>query len=222
MNSENRGSGLKALPLALAWLMLASLGYAQSGSLQGNATSEAAVTKPAAPEVTAKLDPSDAPPAAVLSSSTGSATVQSLPAQLCVANMESVHTGPVTTTGRDLLIKFLAKEKDKPLAQAVPINAADSEQAIKEAKSKNCAYLLTTKQTESHIENSFMTGVFGDTPSPTFYVTMVYKLTKLSDGSELAGGNVKAADHASEPGAIGTTMHKIADKVTQTTKKAGV
>ena len=222
MNYENLESGLKALTLALALLILTSFGYAQSGSVQDNATSGPTAMKPAAVEVSANLNPSDAPPAAVLPSGAGIATAQPSSAQLCVANMESIHTGPGTATGRDLLMKFLAKEKDKSVAQPVPINSFDPEQALKEAKSKNCAYLLTTKQTESHIENSYMTGAFGETSSPTFYVTMVYKLTKVSDGSELASGNVKAADHASEPAAIGTTMHKIADKVTQTTKKAGV
>ena len=64
-------------------------------------------------------------------------------------------------------------------------------------------------------------GTFGQTSMPTFYVTTAYQLTKVSDGSEMASGNFKASDRGSEQNAIGFTMHKIADKVTQAIKKAG-
>ena len=64
-------------------------------------------------------------------------------------------------------------------------------------------------------------GTFGHTSMPTYYVTTTYKLTKVSDGSEVASGNFKASDRGSEQNAIGFTLHKIADKVTEAIKKAG-
>lgn len=149
------------------------------------------------------------------------ATAQSSPAQLCVANMQSVNAGS-STTGRDLLMKFLGKEKGN-VAQEIPIDAADPEQALQQAKSKNCDYLVTTNQTESHQENSQMQamGTFSQTTMPTYYITAAYKLTKVSDGAEVASGNLKASDRGSEQNAIGFAMHKIADKVTEAIKKAG-
>jgi len=57
--------------------------------------------------------------------------------------------------------------------------------------------------------------------TPTFYVTTTYKLTKVSDGSEVISGNAKASDRGSEQNAIGYTLHKIADRVTEAIKKAG-
>lgn len=149
------------------------------------------------------------------------ANAQSSPAQLCVANVQSV-TGSTSTVGHDSLMKFLSKEKDKSVAQDVAIDAFVPEQALQVAKDKNCDYLVTTHQIESHEENSLMSGAaFGATMTPTFYVTTSYRLTKVSDGSEMASGNFKASDHGSELDAIGATMHKVADKVTQAIKKAG-
>jgi len=142
------------------------------------------------------------------------------PVQLCVANMQSVNAG-TGTAGRDQLMKFLAKEKDKSVAQDVPIEASTPELALQEAKKDNCDYVVTTNQTESHQENSLMTGPFGQTSMPTYYVTTAYKLTKVSDGSEVSSGSLKASDRGSEQNAISFTMHKIADKVTQDIKKAG-
>ena len=148
------------------------------------------------------------------------ATAQSSPAQLCVANMQN-HGEPETgTMGRDSLMKFLSKEKDKSVAQDVPINASLPAEAMQEAKNKNCDYLVLTNQTESHQENGVMTGAFSTTSMPTFYVTTDYKLTRVGDGSEVASGNFKASDRGSEQNAIGFTMHKIADKVTEAIKKA--
>jgi len=146
---------------------------------------------------------------------------QTAPAQLCVANMQ-FHGAPDSNSfGRDALLKFLAKEKDKAIVQSVAIDASDPEQALQSAKTKNCDYLVTTDQTEGHQQNSVMTGTFGNTSLPTYYVTTVYKLTKVSDGSEVMGGNFKAADQSSEQNAVGFAMHKVADKVTEAIKKAG-
>ena len=151
-----------------------------------------------------------------------SAMAQSSSTQLCVANMQSVNAGP-NPAGRDALMKFLSKEKDKSVAEDVPLDASEPGQALQQAKSRNCDYLITTNQTESHQENSIMntSGPFGQTSTPTFYVTTAYKLIRVSDGSEVTGGTVKAGDHDSEQAAVSITMHKIADKVTQAIKKAG-
>lgn len=147
------------------------------------------------------------------------ATAQSSPVQLCVANMQ--NHGEPGTMGRDWLMKFLSKEKDKSVAKDVAINASAPAEAMQEAKSKNCDYLVLTNQTESHQENGVMTGAFSTTSMPTFYVTTGYKLTKVGDGAEVASGNFKASDRGSEQNAIGFTMHKVADKVTDAIKKAG-
>ena len=44
--------------------------------------------------------------------------------------------GSSGTAGRDLLMKFLGKEKDKSVATAVPIDASDPEPAMTAAKSR--------------------------------------------------------------------------------------
>ena len=147
----------------------------------------------------------------------GIATAQSAPL-LCVANMESGPGGG--TTGQDLLLKFFDKGKNKSVTQQLPIKASEPAPALEEAKGAHCEYLVTTKQTESHQENSLMTGSFGNTSTPTFFVATAYKLTKVSDGSDVVSGTVKASDHGSEQDAVGITMHKIADKVIDTIKKA--
>lgn len=152
---------------------------------------------------------------------TYAATAQSSPAQLCVANTQMAGKSGAGTDGRDALIKWLGKEKDKSVAQDVALDAAEPEQALQQAKSKNCDYLVLTNQTEMHQENSLMTGAFSTTSMPTFYVTTAYKLVKVSDGSEVSSGNLKASDRGSEQNAVGFTMHKIADKVTEAIKKAG-
>ena len=126
-------------------------------------------------------------------------------------------------TGRELLLKFLAKEKDKSVAEDVPIDALQPDEALQQAKAKNCDYVITTNQIESH-SDSTISGAetnINRMSTPTFYVTTVYKLTRVSDGSEVISGNAKASDRGSEQNAIGYTMHKIANKVTEAIKKAG-
>lgn len=147
---------------------------------------------------------------------------QNSPAQLCVANMQSNGLDNPSTFGRDALIKFLGKEKDKSVAQAVPLDQYAPEQALQAAKAKNCDYLVTTNQTESHSDSSNWGSASSVNPinNPIFYVTTAYKLTKVSDGSEVLSGSTKASDRGSEQNAIGFTMHKIADKCTEAIKKA--
>lgn len=149
----------------------------------------------------------------------GIATAQS-PPLLCVANMDSGPGGG--TTGQDLLLKFLDKGKNKSVTQTLPIKASEAAPALDEAKGAHCDYLVTTKQTESHQENSLMSGAaFGATSTPTFFVATAYKLTKVGDGSDVSSGTIKASDHGSEQDAVAITLHKVADKVTDAIKKAG-
>ncbi len=144
---------------------------------------------------------------------------QASPAQLCVANM---HLGAGSdTAGRDLLMKFLAKEKDKSVATAVPIDASDPEPAMTAAKGKNCDYLVTTDLTETHTDSDYWGNGPGAVKSSIIYVTVSYRLTKVSDGAEVTSGVSKASDRGSEQNAVGFAMHKIADKVTEAIKKAG-
>ncbi len=150
------------------------------------------------------------------------ATAQSSATQLCVANMQLEETGSSNPVGQAALMKFLAKEKDKSLAY-IPIDPVESEQAAQAAKSKNCDYVVTTRQTESHVQSDIYGGATTVNPinMPVFYVTITYKLTKISDGSEVASGNMKASDRGSEKDAIIIAMHKIAGKLTDAIKKAG-
>ncbi len=147
---------------------------------------------------------------------------QNSPLQLCVANMQLEDTGSSNPVGQAALMKFLAKEKDKSLAY-IPIDPVELGQASQAAKSKNCDYMVTTRQTESHVQSDIYGGATTVNPinMPVFYVTITYKLTRISDGSEVASGNMKASDRGSEKDAIIIAMHKIAGKLTDAIKKAG-
>ena len=82
---------------------------------------------------------------------------QNSPTQLCVANMQLEETGSSNPVGQAALMKFLAKEKDKSLAY-IPIDPVEPEQASQAAKSKDCAYVVTTRQTESHVQSDISRG----------------------------------------------------------------
>ncbi len=142
--------------------------------------------------------------------------------QLCVASMQ-VNGGGSDLAGQNLLVKFLNKEKpNQALSIAnVPIPQAAPEEALASAKGKSCDYVVTTNQTESHSAASYNTGRYSPVNAPTFFVTTAYKLTKVSDGSEVSGGQFKASDSGSEQNAIAFTMKKIADKTTEAIRKAG-
>jgi hypothetical protein len=130
----------------------------------------------------------------------------------------SVASNPV---GRDLLIKALSKEKpDKALSiENVIIEQAVPEEALAAAKQKGCDYVVTTNQSESHTDSSYWGQ--SNVSMPTFFVTTEYKLAKVSDGSDMASGSFKASDRGSAQNAVGFTMKKVADKVTETIRKAG-
>jgi hypothetical protein len=154
-------------------------------------------------------------------SSVGSA--QDSPIQLCVANMQLEDTHSSNPVGQAALMKYLAKEKSKSAVQYVPIDPAESEPALQTAKAKNCDYVVTTDQTESHVQSDIYGGANTVNPinMPVFYVAVTYKLTKVSDGSEVTSGNMKTSDRGSEKDAIIIAMHKIAPKLTDAIKKAG-
>lgn len=144
--------------------------------------------------------------------------------QLCVAATQLLGAAANNSVGRDQLIKFLKKEKpDKNVTiEEVPIDASLPDQALAVAKQKNCDYVVTTNQVESHIGSNYLQpmGTMSTTSSPTYYVTTAYKLNKVSDGAEVASGSFKASDNGSEQNALGFTMHKIAGKVNDALKKA--
>jgi hypothetical protein len=144
--------------------------------------------------------------------------------QLCVAGMQVAGSSASDTVGRELLIKFLNKEKpDKALPiENVPIPPAVPEDALAFSKQKGCDYLVTTNQTEVHSDSSWGSGPGATSLNiQTFFVTTAYRLTKVSDGAEMSSGPIKASDKGSEQNAIGFTMKKIADKVTEAIRKAG-
>ena len=141
--------------------------------------------------------------------------------KLCIANMQVSGTAASNAVGQDQLIKFLGKEKpDKALSiENVPIPQAVPEEAVASAKKKDCDYVVTTNQSESHTDSSYWGG--SNVNMQTFFVTTEYKLTKLSDGSDTSSGSLKASDRGSPQNAVGFTMKKVADKVTEAIRKAG-
>lgn len=152
------------------------------------------------------------------------ASAQSPPDTLCVAGMQVQTSANSDSKSRDLLVKYLDKEKaDKahPMEKVtVPVSVPADAMAY--AKDKQCAYLLTTDETDSHMQGSLMTvGGTGQVNRQTFYVTVTYKLTKVSDGSEVSSGSFKTNDDASEQNAVGNAMKKIAGKVNEALHKGG-
>ena len=142
--------------------------------------------------------------------------------QLCVATMQMSGSNDTSPEGRDMLIKSLSKEKNKGLSiENVPLPPAPPEEAMVAAKQKGCDYMVATNLTDTHSVNSYSTGRANPVNTPTFYATTAYKLSKVSDGSEVSSGSFKASDSISEQSALGVTMKKIADKVTDVIRKAG-
>ena len=137
--------------------------------------------------------------------------------------MQLEDTASSNPVGQAALIKFLGKDKGKSLAQSVPIDPADPEQALQASKSNSCDYLVTTRQTESHVSSDIYGGATTANPinMPIFYVTVDYKLIRVADGSEVTSGSMKSSDRGSDKDAIVIAMHKIAGKVTDAIKKAG-
>jgi hypothetical protein len=132
--------------------------------------------------------------------------------KLCFGGMQGAGGSTSPTSSRDELIKFLEKQKNlKGTTQA--LNASAPEDAASEAKQKACGYVLTTALTEDHVESAYGPGVLMSTSIPTFFVTVGYKLVKVSDGSELSSGSAKAQDTGSQQHAVEFTMNKIAGKV---------
>ena len=139
--------------------------------------------------------------------------------------MQVSSTSGSDPVGRDLLIKSLSKEKgDKSGSiENVPIPPSVPEDALAVAKQKGCDYVVTTNQTELTSQSSWWGGggPSGGVNMQTFFVTTAYKLTKVSDGSDMSSGSLKASDKGSAQNALGFCMKKIADKVTETIRKAG-
>jgi hypothetical protein len=119
---------------------------------------------------------------------------------------------------RDTLIKWLAKQKKGPV-QGVPLDAALPDEAMAEAKQKNCDYVVTTNLIEDHTESGYAPGAGTTTTSiPNFFVTVTYKLNRVADGTEIGGGSFKAQDTGSPQNAVGFTLNKVAGKVTAAIK----
>ena len=125
------------------------------------------------------------------------------------------------TAARDMLVKFLNKEKgDKALSIGnLPIAPAMPADALTAAKQEGCDYVVTTNQTENSSESSYW-GASG-VNLQTFFVTIAYKITKVNDGSDVLGASFKASDKGSAQNAIMIAMKKIADKVAPAIRKAG-
>ncbi len=137
---------------------------------------------------------------------------------VCVGILQSAGGNVSGTVARDTLIKWLGKQK-KGQVQSVPLDASIPDEAMAEAKQKNCDYVVTTNLTEDHTESGYSPGAGTTTSSiPNFFVTVSYQLNKVGDGAEVSKGSFKAQDTGSSQNAIGFTMNKIAGKVTQSVK----
>jgi hypothetical protein len=132
--------------------------------------------------------------------------------KLCVSGMQGAGGSTSSTRSRDELIKSLEKQKNlKGTTQA--LDASTPDDAATEAKQKGCGYVLNTALTEDHMESAYGPGVLMSTSIPTFFVTVGYKLVKVSDGSEVSSGSAKAQDTGSQQHAVEFSMNKIAGKV---------
>lgn len=132
---------------------------------------------------------------------------------VCVGVLQSAGGSISGTVARDTLIKWLGKQK-KGAVQPVPLDAAVPDEALAEAKQKNCEYVVTTNLVEDHTESGYSPGAGTTTASiPNFFVTVSYKLTKVSDGTDVSSGSGKAQDTGSPQNAVGFTLNKIAGKV---------
>ena len=132
--------------------------------------------------------------------------------KLCVSIMQGSggNTSPITS--RDTLHKALEKQKNLKGTTEI-LNASTPEELSAEAKQKSCAFLLMTNLAEDHTESAYGPGVLMSTTIPTFFVTVDYKLEKISDGSEVSSGSAKAQDTGSQQNAVNISMNKIASKV---------
>ena len=144
------------------------------------------------------------------------AFAQTSPARVCVAEVETREPGISPTAVRDALIKFLSKQKGLE-AEEVPLEASDSAAAMTQAKDKKCDYVVDTTVTEVHSESGY-TGGYSGVNLQTFFVTVNYKLSKVSDGAEQASGSFKASDRGSAQSAVIATMKKTAEKVAEAIK----
>lgn len=151
------------------------------------------------------------------------AFAQSSDVKLCVAEMQIAGSSSFNAAGGQLLMKALTKEKpDKVLSTVVvPVPVALPADALAAAKQHGCNYVLTTNQAEVHAESSWWGSSTAGVNMQTYYVTTEYRLRRVGDDGDVIGGSFKAADKGSEQNAIGATMKKVADSVTQAIRKAG-
>ena len=137
---------------------------------------------------------------------------QSSASKVCVSGMQGASGSTSATASRDTLIKSLGKQKGLRVA-IESLTASTDEAGLEEAKQKGCAYLLTTSLLEDHTESAYSQGVLMARSTPTFFVTVGYKMTNVADGSEVLSGSAKAQDSSSSQHAVDYSMNKIASKV---------
>jgi len=146
-----------------------------------------------------------------------SAFAQSSPARLCVAAIGTRDPSISPNVTRDALIKFLGKQKGLQ-AEKVALDTSDSAEAMTQAKDKKCDYVLDATVSEVHSESGYTAGMSGSVNLQTFFVTVNYKLSKVSDGAEQASGSLKASDRGSAQSAVVAITKKIAEKVADSVK----
>jgi hypothetical protein len=146
-----------------------------------------------------------------------SAFAQSTPARVCVAAIEARDPSVSPNATRDALIKFLSKQKGLQ-TEEVALDTSDSAEAMTQARDKKCDYVVDTTVTEVHSDSGYTGGLAGGFNLQNFFVTVNYKLNKVSDGAEQASGSLKASDRGSAQNAVVATTKKIAEKVAESIK----
>lgn len=133
--------------------------------------------------------------------------------KVCVGMVQH-STGKTTAFGRERLVKELTHKKGSQPVEAIPIDASGPEEALADAKQKDCGFVVTTDLTETHTESGYSPGVgVGNQSMPNFFVTVDYKLTKVGDGSSVSSGSIKARDSSGEEQAVAGAMKSIAKKI---------
>ncbi len=131
------------------------------------------------------------------------------------------------TEARDRLVKALNQQKpDKKLnlrVQAVPLEAAQGNVALAEAKGKDCQFVLFSHLTdlltaEKTVPN-VTTGGLDTVPAITAKVS--YQLERTADGAEYAIGSAKVADSSSIRDAVMEALSQLAVAAFAELKKGG-
>jgi VWFA-related protein len=131
------------------------------------------------------------------------------------------------TQARDRLVKDLNRHKvDKKWnikVDAVSLAAADSAQAMAEAKQKNCQFLLSIRLAELKTSEKNDPSAFGGTGGmvPVFGAKTIYQLRRVLDGAPYATGSGSVESSPGPMEAVLEAMDQIVSDVIAELKRGG-